>query len=87
MDDLLPPTPRQLEILKLLAEGYSREEIAGQLFIARSTVNYTLEQARGRLGARDVTHAVGICMVEGFLQIVEGKMIRTIVNAPASAAA
>jgi len=35
-----PLTPRELEVIKLIAEGHTSEEIAGMLFISKKTVEH-----------------------------------------------
>jgi DNA-binding NarL/FixJ family response regulator len=52
-DDLEPLTPRELEILKLIAEGHTSKEIAGQLFISVKTVERHRANILGKLGMRD----------------------------------
>lgn len=47
------PTPRQIEILKLLADGRTNAEIAAELSIAESTVRLHLRAAYRRLGVRN----------------------------------
>jgi DNA-binding CsgD family transcriptional regulator len=44
-------TPREREVLVLLADGLSSPEIAASLGIARSTARTHLEHLRARLGA------------------------------------
>lgn len=53
-----PLTARQLEILRLLAEGRSNRDIAGQLYIAEGTVKAHMHQVFGKLMARNRTEAV-----------------------------
>jgi DNA-binding NarL/FixJ family response regulator len=50
MDDL---TDREREVLALIAAGLSNEEIAGQIYISRSTVKTHAARAMMKLGARD----------------------------------
>lgn len=43
-------SPRQLEVLRLIAEGFSYEEIAGRLFITVNTVKFHVRSIYTRLG-------------------------------------
>src|SRR5918994_1709106 len=51
-------TPRELEVLQLVAEGFSNVSIAQRLWITRSTVAKHLEQAYPKLGVHSRTAAV-----------------------------
>jgi LuxR family maltose regulon positive regulatory protein len=53
-----PLTGRQIEILRLMADGRSNREIAGSLFIAEGTVKAHVHQITGKLMARNRTEAV-----------------------------
>lgn len=53
-----PLTERQLEILKLIAAGYSNQEIAGELFLGVSTVKWHLLGIFGKLQVKNRTQAV-----------------------------
>jgi DNA-binding NarL/FixJ family response regulator len=48
-----PLTPRQLEIVKLMAEAHTNEEIAALLSISRKTVERHRENILAKLGMRD----------------------------------
>jgi DNA-binding NarL/FixJ family response regulator len=48
-----PLTPRELEIVKLVAEGHTSDEIAGMLFISRKTVDRHRANILEKLGMRD----------------------------------
>jgi DNA-binding NarL/FixJ family response regulator len=50
MDDL---TGREREVLGLIAQGLSNEEIAGQIYVSQSTVKTHAARAMMKLGARD----------------------------------
>jgi LuxR family transcriptional regulator, transcriptional regulator of spore coat protein len=53
-----PLTERQLDVLELVSEGYSDEEIGGKLGIARKTVRNHLDVIRVKLEARNRAHVV-----------------------------
>ena len=48
---------RELEILRLIADGESNREIAGALFLAEGTVKNHVTNILGKLGVRDRTQA------------------------------
>jgi two-component system, NarL family, response regulator LiaR len=50
-------TDREMEVLKLIAEGKSNQEIADQLFIGIKTVKYHLTNLFGKLSVEDRTQA------------------------------
>lgn len=50
-------TPREQEILRLIAQGASNREIAQTLFISEKTVRNHVTNILGRLGLRDRTQA------------------------------
>lgn len=69
-----PPNPRtaitrrQLELLRLAANGNTNAAIARHLGITPTTVNQTLRTTYLKLGAKDRTHAVAIALVRGLLE-------------------
>lgn len=65
-DDL---TSRELDVLRLIRDGYRNKQIADQLAIAETTVNFHIRNIVGKLGANDRTHAVTIALRRGMLQI------------------
>jgi DNA-binding NarL/FixJ family response regulator len=73
--DLLPPpqplTERELEILRLLAGGYSNAEIADTLFLATGTVKNHVSNVLLKLGVRDRTRAVLRALHLGLLTCTE----------------
>ncbi len=53
-----PLTEREIEVLRLVAGGYSNREIAGALHLAEGTVKNHLSSVLSKLGVRDRTRAV-----------------------------
>jgi DNA-binding NarL/FixJ family response regulator len=53
-------TNREMEVLRLLAEGLEQDEIAGQLFITRKTVGTHIENIMRKLGVRNRAQAVAL---------------------------
>jgi DNA-binding NarL/FixJ family response regulator len=62
-------TPREMEVLRLIRDGYRNKQIADQLAIAETTVNFHIKNLVDKLGANDRTHAVTIALRRGLLQI------------------
>jgi len=60
-------TPREAEILALVAEGRSNGEIGRQLFISTKTVSVHVSNILGKLGAAGRTEAAAIARREGLL--------------------
>jgi DNA-binding NarL/FixJ family response regulator len=48
-----PLSPRELEVVKLIAEGFTSEEIGEQLFISKKTVDRHRENVLEKLGMRN----------------------------------
>ena len=69
-DALSPPdtlTRRELEILRLMAGGYSNREIAGALSVAEGTVKNHASTILSKLGVRDRTRAVLKALELGYI--------------------
>ncbi|AXB43701.1 response regulator [Amycolatopsis albispora] len=54
---VVPLSDRELDVLRLLADGHSNREIAGSLFLAEGTVKNHVTSVLAKLGARDRTQA------------------------------
>lgn len=61
-------TGRELDVLRLIAEGYSNREIAGFLHLAEGTVKNHSSTILQKTGARDRTQAVLRALREGILE-------------------
>jgi DNA-binding NarL/FixJ family response regulator len=55
-------TQREREILRLLADGYTNEEIGKRLFISPETVRTHIRRTIAKLGAKTRTQAVAIAL-------------------------
>ena len=64
-------TPREIEVLQLVAAGNSNKRIARALRISAETVNRHVKNAMAKLCARDRTHAVTLSLRRGILQLEE----------------
>jgi DNA-binding CsgD family transcriptional regulator len=60
-------TPRELEILELIARGLSNKEIAAQLFVSENTVKTHSSRVFDKLNARRRTQAVQIAKEQGLI--------------------
>jgi len=66
-DPLAGLTPRQREVLQLVAEGHSSKEIAGRLGLSLKTVETHRSQIMERLGIRDVAGLVRFAIRVGLV--------------------
>lgn len=60
-------SPRQQQILSLVAEGFSNQAIAGRLGLTLNTVKSHLDTIYFRLGVHDRAGAVAVAMRAGAL--------------------
>ena len=62
-------TARELEVLKLIAQGNANKEIAAQLSVREDTVKSHVGNILDKLGANDRTHAVTIGLKRGIIDL------------------
>jgi DNA-binding NarL/FixJ family response regulator len=63
-----PLTPRELQVVKLIAEGYSSAEIATELVISRKTVDHHRANILEKLGMRNVAELTRYAIRRGLLE-------------------
>jgi DNA-binding NarL/FixJ family response regulator len=68
--DLL--TPREREVLILLAQGLSSSEVSRQLYISEATVKTHLAHVMAKLGVRDKAQAVIAAYQSGLVRVESG---------------
>lgn len=66
---LEPLTPREIEVLELLAEGLPNREIARRLGISDQTVKFHVASISGKLGAANRTDAVRRAVRRGLVTL------------------
>ncbi len=64
-----PLTPREVQVLELLAEGLANKAIAGRLQISDQTVKFHVSAISGKLGASNRTDAVRRAVRRGLVSL------------------
>jgi DNA-binding NarL/FixJ family response regulator len=62
-------TPREVEVLSLVAQGMANKEIAVQLGTASGTIKMHIQNILAKLDATDRTHAVTIALARGLIHL------------------
>jgi DNA-binding NarL/FixJ family response regulator len=68
-DDIEPLTPREAEVLELIARGYPNKAIAVELGISEHTVKFHVGSVLAKLGAASRSEAVAIAMRHGMVTV------------------
>jgi DNA-binding CsgD family transcriptional regulator len=72
-----PLSPRQLEVLRLAAQGYSNAEIGRRLYLTINTVKNHAQDVMAKLGGRDRPHTVAIGIALGLVRPGDVLVTRT----------
>jgi DNA-binding NarL/FixJ family response regulator len=62
-------TPREIEVLRLVAAGNANKEIGVRLSLTEVTVKSHVKNVLAKLGANDRTHAVAIALKRGIIDL------------------
>jgi NarL family two-component system response regulator YdfI len=62
-------TPREIEVLRLLAEGLANKEVAARLTLSEHTIKFHVASIMGKLGANSRTEAVMLGIRHGLVLI------------------
>jgi len=62
-------TPKEIEVLRLIAAGNANKEIAAQLSVTEETVKSRVKNILDKLSANDRTHAVTIGLKRGIIEL------------------
>ena len=62
-----PLTERELEVLNLVAEGFSNPQIGASLGVSRNTVKFHVSSIMAKLGATSRTEAVTVALRRGLI--------------------
>ncbi|HUB81638.1 MAG TPA: response regulator transcription factor [Bryobacteraceae bacterium] len=63
------PTPREIEVLRLIAAGNTNKEIGALLSLTEVTVKSHVKNILSKLGANDRTHAVTLALKRGIIEL------------------
>jgi DNA-binding NarL/FixJ family response regulator len=62
-------TPREIDVLRLIAAGNTNKEIGARLSLTEVTVKSHVQNILAKLGANDRTHAVTIALKRGIIDL------------------
>lgn len=61
-------TPRNLEIIELMANGHTMQEVGDKLHLSIRTVETHIAKCKKKIGAKNLPHLVLICMRCGWIK-------------------
>jgi len=64
-----PLSPREIEVLKLVAKGMRNKEIASELHLGQDTIQTHLKRLFAKLGVNDRTAAVTVALNRGIIHL------------------
>lgn len=67
-ENLLKLTPREIEVVKMVAEGMTSKEIAKRFSLSHRTAEWYQEEIRGKLGAKSQGNLVAIAIRSGIIK-------------------
>ncbi len=70
-DSVVELTPREVEVLQLIAQGKSNKQIAAALVITERTCKFHVSSILSKLGAANRTEAVKIAAQRGLVKLTE----------------
>jgi DNA-binding NarL/FixJ family response regulator len=73
-------TPREIEVLSLVARGFGNKEVGDVLGTASGTVKAHVQSILSKLDAKDRTHAVTIALRRGIIHLHSPEMASAIPN-------
>jgi DNA-binding NarL/FixJ family response regulator len=73
-------TPREIEVLTLVARGFGNKEVADVLGTASGTVKAHVQSILAKLGAKDRTHAVTIALRRGIIHLHSPDLAGSLLN-------
>jgi DNA-binding NarL/FixJ family response regulator len=62
-------TPREIDVLRRIADGNRNKDIAELLFISEETVKVHIKHIMDKLGAKDRTQAIAIAVRRGIIEL------------------
>lgn len=60
-------TPREVEVLRLVAAGHTNDAVARELFVSVATIKTHLSHVNGKLGVRSRTQAIAVAREQGII--------------------